>query len=98
MEIALEVGADDITTSELANEILCRPEAFESVRQAIKDAEIEIQSDDLCMVAHNLITLDLPTARKVQRLIEALEDHDDVDAVYSNSDVPDDVIAELVKD
>ena len=98
MEIALEVGADDITTSELAHEILCSPEAFENVRQAIKDAEIEIQSDDLSMVADNLITLDLATARKVQRLIEALEDHDDVDAVYSNSDVPDDVIAELVKD
>ncbi|MHC4695293.1 MAG: YebC/PmpR family DNA-binding transcriptional regulator [Planctomycetota bacterium] len=98
MEIALEVGADDITTSELAHEILCSPEAFENVRQALKDAEIEIQSDELAQVADNLITLDLATARKVQRLVDALEDHDDVDAVYSNSDISDEVMAELVKD
>lgn len=98
MEIALEAGADDISTSELAHEVLCSPEVFESVRQAIRDAEIEIQSDELSMVADNLVTLDLVTARKVHRLIEALEDHDDVDAVYSNSDVPDDVIVQLIKD
>ncbi len=98
MEIALEAGADDITTSELAHEILCSPETFEAVRQAVKDAEIEIQSDELSRVADNLISLDLTAARKVHRLIEALEDHDDVDAVYSNSDVPDDVIAQLIKE
>ena len=98
MEIVLEAGADDLSTSTLAHEILCSPESFETVRQALRDAEIEIQSDDLSMVADNLVTLNLESARKVHRLIEALEDHDDVDAVYSNSDVPDDVIAQLIKE
>ena len=50
------------------------------------------------MVADNLISLDLTTARKVAKLIDALEDHDDVDAVYSNSDISDDVAAQLMKE
>ncbi len=98
MEIALESGADDVDSSEMIHEITCSPEAFEDVRQAITEAGIEIQSADLSMVSENLITLDLAKARKVMRLIDALEDHDDVDAVYSNSDVPDDVITELSKE
>ena len=60
-------------------------------------AEIEISSADLSMVADNEISLDLDSARKVMRLIDALDDHDDVDAVYSNSDIPDEVVAELSK-
>ena len=98
LEIAMEAGADDVETSQHIHEITCSPEAFETVRQAVTDAEIEIQSADLSMVADNLITLDLAGARKVMRLIDALDDHDDVDAVYSNSDVPDDVIAQLSKE
>jgi len=50
------------------------------------------------MLANNSISLDLESARKVKRLIDALEEHDDVDAVYSNSDIADDVVAALAKD
>ncbi len=92
------LGADDVTTSELCHEIICSPDMFETVRQAIRDAEIEIQSDDLSMVADNLISLNLESARKMARLIDALEEHDDVDAVYSNSDISDEVVAQLMKD
>ena len=98
LEIALEAGADDVTTSELIHEITCSPEAFDNVREAITAAEIEAESADLSMVAENLITLDLDRARKVMRLLDALEEHDDVDAVYSNSDLPDDVVAQLSKE
>lgn len=98
MEIALEAGADDVTTSQFIHEIICSPDAFETVKKAIEEAEIEIQSSDISMVADNLMTLDLDTAKKVMRLIDALEDHDDVDAVYSNTDVPDDVVAQLAKE
>lgn len=95
VEIALEAGADDVTSSRHIHEVLCSPEAFEAVKTAIEEAEIEIESADISMVAGNLITLDLERARKVMRLIDALEDHDDVDAVYSNTDIPDDVVASL---
>ncbi len=98
LEIALEAGADDVTSSELIHEIICSPEAFDDVRKAIAEAEIEVESADLSMVADNLITLDLDRARKVMRLLDALEEHDDVDAVYSNSDLPDDVVAQLTKE
>ncbi|UCE60393.1 MAG: YebC/PmpR family DNA-binding transcriptional regulator [Phycisphaerales bacterium] len=98
MEIALEAGADDISSSELAHEVICPPETFEQVRDAFKSAEIEPQSDELSMVADNLIALDIDTARKVARLVDALEEHDDVDAVYSNSDISDDVVAQLMRD
>lgn len=98
LEIAMEAGADDVETSQHIHEIICSPETFETIREAVAAAEIEIQSADLSMVADNLISLDLAGARKVMRLIDALDDHDDVDAVYSNSDVPDDVIAQLSKE
>ncbi len=98
MELALEAGAVDVSCSEMIHEIITTPEAFEQVRKAVADAEIEIESADLRMVAATEITLDLNTARKVTRLIDALEDHDDIDAVYSNIDVPDDVLAQLAKE
>ena len=98
MELALEAGAEDVTCSEMIHEIITTPEAFEQVRKAVADAQIEIESADLRMVAETEVTLDLNTARKVTRLIDALEDHDDIDAVYSNIDVPDDVLAQLAKE
>ena len=98
MEIALEAGADDVDSSELVHEITCGSSALADVKRAIEEAGIEVQSADISMVAANNITLDLEGARKVMRFIDALEDHDDVDDVYSNSDVPDDVIAQLANE
>jgi YebC/PmpR family DNA-binding regulatory protein len=95
MEIALEAGADDVDSSDVIHEITTAAEALETVKGALEQAEIKTQSADLAMVAANNIMLDLSAARKVMRLIDNLEDHDDVDAVYSNSDIPEDVLAEL---
>ena len=97
MEVALEAGANDVTTSETVHEVICDVAAFETVKQAVKDAGIEMVSADIGMVADNLITLDLKDAVKVMRLIEGLEDHDDVDGVFANFDLPDDVVRELSK-
>lgn len=98
MELALEAGAEDVLSSELVHEIRTSPAAFDAVKQALQKAELEVQSADLSMVAMTEIKLDLDTARKVMRLVDNLEEHDDVDAVYSNTDVPDDVIAQLSKE
>lgn len=98
MEIALEAGADDVTTSKDIHEVMTSPDNFESVRNSIQSAGIEIQSADLSMVADNLMSLELDQARKVMRLIDALDEHDDVDAVYSNTDISDDVVAALAKE
>jgi YebC/PmpR family DNA-binding regulatory protein len=98
MEVALEAGADDVSSSEHIHEVTCRPEVLHDVKQRIEAAGIVVQSADVAMVASSSISLDLATARKVKRLIDALEEHDDVDAVYSNSDIPDDVVAALAKE
>ena len=98
MEIALEAGADDVDATQDAHEIICAPDAFETVKNALVEAEIEIASADLQMIADNEITLDLVNARKVMRLVDALEEHDDVDAVYSNSAIPDELVAQLEKE
>ena len=99
MEIALEAGAEDVSSSAHIHEVNTTPESFETVRDAIKSAGIEIQSADLSMVAANLIRLeDVNSARKVMKLIDALDEQDDVDSVYTNSDLPDEIIAALSKE
>jgi len=97
MEIALEAGAEDVSSDEMIHEVTTAPEDFEGVKASIDQVEIKIQSADISMVADNTIMLDLKHARKLMRLVDALEDHDDADAVYTNSDIPDDVVAELAK-
>jgi YebC/PmpR family DNA-binding regulatory protein len=98
LEIALEAGAEDVQSSAVVHEIRCIPAAFDRVKRALQEAGIVVQSSDLSMVAQSDVRLDLSSARKVMRLIDTLEEHDDVDAVYSNTDVPDDVIAQLSKE
>lgn len=98
LEIGLEAGADDVTSSAHIHEILCKPDRFEAVKSTVAAAGIEIQSADISMVASNLIALELTTARKVMNLVNTLEEHDDVDAVYSNSDISDEVVAQLSKE
>ena len=98
MEIALEAGAEDVSTSDICHEVTTTPAGFQSIKQAIEDAGIEIQSADISNVAMTTVMLDLNVGRKVMRLIEALEDHDDVEAVYSNADIPDDVAKQLAEE
>ena len=95
MEVALENGADDVTSSEMVHEVTCPPDRFHDLKAAFEAAGIPIQGGDVTMVASNQITLDLENARKVVKLMEALEEHDDVNGVSSNFDIPDDVLAKL---
>lgn len=97
MEIALEAGADDVITSSEVHEVTCSPDCFEAVRDAIHDAGIETQSADISWVADNEVQLDLDKAKKVLRLVDALDEHDDIDAVYSNADISDEVMKALAQ-
>jgi YebC/PmpR family DNA-binding regulatory protein len=98
LEITLEAGAEDVLTSEMIYEIRCTPETFDDVKAALEEAKIELVSADLSLVAANEITLDLESATKVMKLIDGLEDHEDVEAVYSNSDIPDDVMSKMAEE
>ena len=94
MEIALEAGADDVTTEGDLFEIVCQPGSFSEVKQALADKEIETITAEIAMVPNSTVTVDGNQARKVLKLMEELEDHDDVQNVYANFDMPDEVMAE----
>src|SRR5262245_2788799 len=95
IEIALDAGADDVATEGDTYEVLTPPAQLEAVKSALAAKKIAIQSAE----ATKLATLQVPVGEKdaeaVIRLVDALEDHDDVLRVYSNFSAPDEVLARL---
>jgi len=94
MEIAIDVGADDVTTESDLFEIVCQPGVFSDVRRALAEREIETIAAEIAMVPKNTVSVEGSQAKHVLKLMEDLEDHDDVQHVYANFDVPDEVMAE----
>lgn len=89
MEIALEAGADDLQSDDPEiYEVYTAPENFEPVRQAFEKASIATVEAKLGMIPQNYVTLDENKSKQVMRLLENLDDHDDVQAVWSNFDIP----------
>lgn len=96
MDVALESGADDVVTEDDGSiEVLTSPEDFTAVNDALKKAGLESANAEIAMRADLLTTLDNDTAEKLLRLIDVLEDLDDVQEVYSNADIPDEVLESL---
>ena len=94
MEIAMEGGAEDMTSNGAAWVVTSAPADVESVRQALDDAGITPESVDLSLEPTQLVPVpDEGEAKKVLRLLEAIDDHDDVQAVHSNADISDEVLA-----
>ena len=86
-DIAIEAGADDLRDDEDNFEIITSPENFEGVQTAIKSAGIEPQVAEVSMVPQTYIKLAGSSAQTMLRLMEAIEDHDDVQKVYANFDI-----------
>jgi len=96
MLAAIEAGATDIAREGDAWRVTTEAGDLHAVRSGIEDSAFTVLEGDLTMVAQNLVPLDaVGSARKVLDLIDALEDLDDVQAVFGNFDIPDDVIAQL---
>jgi len=95
MEICLEAGAEDIQGEDGLFSIITTPEAFEAVTEAITAAGVATQSAELTKLAKDSVPVDVKDAGKVLRLIEALEDWDDAQHVYSNFDIADDVLEKI---
>jgi YebC/PmpR family DNA-binding regulatory protein len=95
LEVVLEAGADDLRDAESQWEIVTDPGAFKAVREALEAAGIPPASAELTMVPLNTLPVQGSQARSVLGLIEALEDLDDVQAVHSNFDIPEEVLAEV---
>jgi YebC/PmpR family DNA-binding regulatory protein len=87
---ALEAGAEDVVTESGSIEVSTTPEDFEAVLNALNAAGFEEEMSDVGLVPDTYVSLDDEKTEKVMRLIERLEDNDDVQAVASNLDVPDD--------
>lgn len=98
MELALDAGAEDVLDEGDMWEVRAETSDFESVRTAITDADIEIVSAELAMIPQNSIEVDAAGARKILKLVDMLEENDDVQNVWSNFDASDDVMAELAND
>jgi transcriptional/translational regulatory protein YebC/TACO1 len=92
MEVALDAGASDIKQSEGGWEVTCEPIDFLNLRQAIENADIKTMSAEVTMVPATSVTCDIEQGAKMLRLIESFEDHDDVQNVYSNADIPEEAM------
>lgn len=95
MELALEAGADDVKRSDDKFEILCEPSAFEAVSKALDANNIPTDLREISRIPKNTVTLDAETAPKVLKLMERLDDHEDVQNVSANFDIPEDVMAAI---
>lgn len=96
-EVALEAGADDVARDGDNFEVLCKPDVFQAVNEALKAAHIPIEAADVSRMANQNVDLDVEATRAVLKLIDALEDNDDVQAVVSNMNLPDELMAEFTK-
>lgn len=96
-DVALDYGVDDIRTEGDHFEIVCEPSDLKALSGALDSAGIEYESAESTMLPKNTVKLGKKEAGTVLRLMEALEEHEDVQEVYANFDIPDDVMEELAE-
>ena len=95
MELALEAGADDVMRAGDNFEITCSPDVFSNVCDAIEKAGLKAEISEIARIAKDTVELDAETGRSVLKLMEMLDDHDDVQKVASNFNIPDEAMAEI---
>ena len=95
LEVVLEVGAEEVNDNGDTWEVVSEAGDVVAVRRALQEAGIDYDSAEASWVPNLQVPLDLDGARKMIRVIEALEDSDDVQDVFANGDIPDDVLAAL---
>jgi YebC/PmpR family DNA-binding regulatory protein len=96
MDTALEAGAEDVVEEESEYQILTAPEDFEDVRSALEESGVTFLDASISMIPQNTVeVVDEKIARSLMKLMESLEDHDDVQNVYANFDMDDDLMEQL---
>jgi YebC/PmpR family DNA-binding regulatory protein len=93
--LAIDAGADDVDSSGEQVEVYTRPTDLEAVRRALEAAGLKIESAELSMTPKNTIELEESKARQALRLLDILEDHDDVQRVTANFEIPEALMAEV---
>ncbi len=98
LDLAIEAGAEDMKTEDSAQwEILTAPSDLMLVRAALEEHGVVVAKAEAAMVPRNVVTLNESDAKKVLKLMDALEEHDDVQEVYSNFDIPDEILDGLAE-
>ena len=96
LEIALSAGADDMQAVGEVFEITCEPGAYEELKKTLQEKEIPIEIAEISMVPQSTIDIsDEHTAKRIISLMEAFEDHDDVQNTYANFDISEEIIAQI---
>jgi len=99
MSLSLEVGAEDFRSPEGSDEyeVITAPQDFDSVKAKLEEKKVPLVTSEITMLPKNEVNVGEDNAQRVLDLMESLEDHDDVQKVYSNFNIPDAVIAKLEK-
>jgi YebC/PmpR family DNA-binding regulatory protein len=92
---AIDAGADDVEQDGDLLKVITDPADLAAVREALEEAGVEIQSSDLAMEPKSTVQVDEGSARPLLRLLDALEEHDDVNEVHANFDIPQEVLEEV---
>ena len=93
VDVALQVGADDVKRNGETFEVTCDPASFETVSAALKEARVPTEYAEITRIAANSVELDdVEAGRKVVRLVSTLEDHEDVQSVTANFSIPDSIM------
>ncbi len=95
LEIGLDAGAEDVTSEDGTVSVTTEPSDFITVQQAFTDAGFEIQEAEVTMIPQNLVEVDVDTAKKIIKLIDAIDENEDVQKVHLNADFPDEALAEF---
>jgi len=95
MSIVLDAGAEDLEVEDAAYAITTQPTDFEKVKKALEDSKIEIEASEITNVPKNTIRVTGDNAKRVLALVNELEENDDVQHVYANFDIPDEILKEL---
>lgn len=95
VELALEAGADDVKRTSDGFEVTCDPSVFQQVSDALTRRGLKPESSQISRIPTSTVDLDAETGRNVLKLMERLDDHDDVQSVSANFNIPDEAMAEM---
>ena len=95
LELVLESGADDLRREDDIFEIIANPNSFENAKTILKDHNIEVESAEVTMHPKTTIKVDVKEAEQMLKLMDELEEQDDVNNIYSNVDIDDEILKEL---
>ena len=97
MELAIDAGADDMQTVDDYYEITTAVESFESVRTTLEESSITIETSEVTRIPANMVAVDEKKGKALLKLMDILDDHEDIQKAYSNFDIPDDVMTTILE-